>query len=64
MKNIELTIDEYDTLYEAINNYIITCDEKIEEAKNDQNRQNYWVNEKELANELNKKVIAIEDENT
>ena len=63
MVTIELTDEEFDTMYEANISYIEYCTKQMEAMRGNHNKQNYWHNEYTLAKELFKKVVEVEERN-
>ena len=62
VKTIEFTDEEYDTMYESVSDYISSARINIRANNGYQNKQNYWVNERDLAQELMDKLTKLEEE--
>ena len=56
MINLRLTQDEYDTVWEALSNYIIEAKQNMKIFKNYVMKYNYWDTEYRLAKETLKEI--------
>ena len=62
MKTIEFTEEEYDTMYESVADYISSASMNIRANEGYQNKQNYWINEHDLAQALMEKLVKLSEE--
>ena len=60
MITIDFTQEEYDTMFESVSNYMMYCQEQIQALTGYENKQNYWLNELSLSNELMEKLKKLE----